>query len=312
MLGRDVARRERLLAPAPAHLYENGDGSSTCIADPAATTTVPATRSTTEDICSGGVQRLVLAAPKEAGGSRNIGKIKKGTSLASAGGKARTNSGRGHASARGKSQHRPTNGVFVCVGTLQLDQVPDELLSPNDWNPSLRCPSFGFAAATSLEYFYTHLHHWHEQTSGLDAAFESEAILRRVPLAGNPRRAVQHRKRVPAEAPRDEWIRNIVSERIVLSDNSESEAPFHGNSVDLPEQLSDDDNVRIGNDGGGRGADRDCNSGSGDDTSVRNGGRGIGTSGGNGRSGDTAGCGADTFGHDGDGDEDGCCGRLPR
>ena len=68
-------------------------------------------------------------------GSRNIGKIKKGTSLASADGKVRTNSGRGRASAHGKSQYRPIIGFFVDVGTLQLDQISDELLSLNDWNP---------------------------------------------------------------------------------------------------------------------------------------------------------------------------------
>ena len=90
-------------------------------------------------------------------------------------------------------------------------------------------------------------------------------------LAGNPRRAVQRRKRVPAEAPRDEWIRDISPEQIVLSDNSESEEPFHGNSVDLPEQLSDDDNVEVGNDGGDRGSDRDCNSGSDNERDVRDG-----------------------------------------
>ena len=64
--------------------------------------------------------------------------------------------------------------------------------------------------------YYTHLHHRYEKTSVLESA-----IPRRVPLVGNHRRVVQHRKRVSTEAPRDEWIRNISPERIVLSDNSE-------------------------------------------------------------------------------------------
>ena len=166
-------------------------------------------------------------------------------SRAPAGGKSRTS--RGSASARGKSRRRPTTGVSIGVGTLQLDQVPDELLTLNDWNPSLRRPSCGFAEETSLQY-YTHFHHRHEKTSGLETALEAEAIPRRVPLAGNLRRAVQRRTRVPAEAARGEWPRNISAERIVLSDNSESEEPLHGDSVDLPELLSDYDSVGVDND----------------------------------------------------------------
>ena len=87
VLGREVTGSERLFTPAPVHLREDGDGYSTRIADPATApatvpATVPATRPTTEDTCRGGELLLLFAAPKETGGSRNTGKIKKSTSSA--------------------------------------------------------------------------------------------------------------------------------------------------------------------------------------------------------------------------------------
>ena len=77
----------------------------------------------------------------------------------------------------------------------------------------------------------------------------------------------EHRRRIPAEAPRDEWPRNISSERIVLSGNSEYEEPFAGVGADFPEQLSDDDNIGVDND-----EDADDDGGRGGDISSRVGG----------------------------------------
>ena len=83
MLRREVAGRERLFAPAPFHLHEDGDGSFARIADPAAApATVPATLPTTEDTCRDSELLLAFAVPKETRGSRNTGKTKKNTSRA--------------------------------------------------------------------------------------------------------------------------------------------------------------------------------------------------------------------------------------